>query len=437
MKKSIALLGILILFCPALASKPLSMEECVEIALKNNTYILNSEADLKNQELLKTIARSNFLPSIGAGMGYSHSRVGSSSQVYVDPFTGIPRPANPGYTARNYSSGLNLNQTIYDGGYSIANFQKSELDVKAAGFGLENTRQQVIYSVEETYVNLLRARHLLDVYRETIRSSEEALKKAESMEEIGAAPHSDVLKARVKYEQDRMALIEAENNIETTRAYLNYILGFDVNRDTEVEELPMETGLEMKYEQAVEMALENHPSLKQFDCQVKSAKRTIRMAKSSYMPQFSSSFNYSWNHEDFGMIDNMFDEDYNWSARLNLSLSLFDGFSRPANVSRAKVGYRNLQDRSLQNKRDVMLEVKSAYLGMSQAKKKIEVANESVISAEEDLKHSSARYQLGAGIMLEQIDSQVALTYARVQLIQAQYDYRLAVTRLKKAVGKL
>ncbi len=437
MKKLITLLGILIIAKAGAADEPLSLDKCVELALKNNVNILNAQAELKDSKLQKNVTRANFLPSVNASMGYNHSRVGESSQTFVDPMTGISRPAQSGYTSRNYSSGISVSQTIWDGGYSIADYERSGEEAKAYAYSLENVRQQVIYSVEEAYINLLRAKHLLEVYRETLRSSEEALKKAVSMEEIGAAPHSDVLKARVKREQDRMALIEAENSIETSRATLNHILGLDVNRPTEVEELTVETGLELEYQQAVELALENHPSLKQFDYQVKSAKKYISMAKSAYLPQCSGSFNYSWYHEDFGMIDNMFEKDYNWSARLSLGISLFNGFSRPANVGRAKVGFRNLQQRDQQNKRDVMLEVKNAYLGMDQSRKKIEVAKESVISAEEDMKQSTARYQLGAGTMLEQIDALAALTSTRVQLIQAEYDYRLAVTRLKKAMGRL
>jgi len=170
---------------------------------------------------------------------------------------------------------------------------------------------------------------------------------------------------------------------------------------------------------------------------MKSAEKEIRMAKSSFLPQFSGRVNYSWYHEDFDKITSMFEEDYNWSATLSLSISLFEGFSRPANVSRAKVGYRSMRINELQYKRDVIMSVKTAFLRIIAARKQIEVTRESLISAEEDLKQSSARYQLGAGTMLEKIDAQVAVTSARVNNIQAEYDYRLAVTGLKKAMGIL
>lgn len=439
MKKLSALLGMLIFVYGSLAAEPpLNLDQCIKLALKNNTDILNAEAERRTANSQKTIARAGFMPSVSSWLGYSYSEVGPSSQTYLDPFTGIEREIRP-YTSisKNFSSGFNLDQTFYYGGYNIANYQKSRYDAKAADYALEDTRQEIIYRVEEDYLELLKQKHLLEVYRETIKISEEELKKAQSMEQIGAAPHGDVLKARVMFESDKMALIEAENNLEVARANLNHRLGLDVNRDTEVEEISLETRWELSYEDAEKIALESHPVLKQSNSMLRSAEKNIRMNKARYLPSLTGRINYSWNNEEFNRISDMFDEDYNWSASVSLGIPLFEGFSRPANISIAKVGYRNLQDQNLQVKRDVMLGVKVAYLGLMQAKKQIVVAQERVISAEEDLKQSTARYQLGAGTMLEKINAQVMLTTAKVQKIQAEYDYRLAQSLLKRTIGRL
>jgi len=417
--------------------EPLTLQECIKIALENNTSLLRAEASHKDTQLLKSVARADFMPSIGVGLGYNHTRVGASSQIFVDPVTGLQRPVQEGYTSRTYSSGISVSQTFYDGGYSIANYKKSRNDEKASRFNLESTRQMTIYNVEESCLALLKSQALLEVYRETIRSSEEALKKAQSMELIGAAPRSDVLKAKVKFESDKMRFIQAENEVEVARANLNYVLGFDVNRQTEVSDPSIETRWDLTYDEAVELAKDNHPELKKRNFEIESARNEIRMAKSSYLPQLTGSLNYSWYNEKLSNIGNMFDEDYNWTGRINLGISLFEGFSRPANVSRAKIGYKSLKILESETERNVLLEVKTAFLGMKAAEKQIEVANESLLSAEEDLKQSTTRYQLGAGTMLEQIDAQVAITSARANKIQADYDYRLAITRMKKSIGML
>jgi TolC family type I secretion outer membrane protein len=420
------------------SEKPLTLSQCLEIALSNNPDILRAEAERQDAVLQTELARAELLPSLGAGLGYTHSVAGPSSQTYLDPLSGIQRQTQPfSITSRNFSSGLNFSQTIYDGGYAIANYQKSQYDEEASVHSYENSRQNVIYAVNQAYFELLKQKQLLIVFTETVKSSEEALKKAQSMEQIGSAPHSDVLKAKVKYETDRMNLLKSENSLEIAKANLNHTLGLNVNEAVEIEETVPEIDFILEYDQAIKIALENHPALKQSSTLLASAQKYIRMAQSSYLPQISGSVNYGWYNEDFGNVANMFDQDYNWSAQLSLEIPIFDGFARRANLNRSKVNYRSLQDQYQQTERQLLLEVKTAHLGLLQAEKQIALARESLLSAEEDLKQSTARYQLGSGTMLELIDAEVALTSAKAQLIQAQYDRLLAQTRLKKAIGKL
>ena len=411
------------------AENPLTLEECAKIALKNNTTILNAKANLEDYRLRKSVARADFMPTISVGMDYIH-------QEYKTKYTPFMLQS-PFFITREYSAGLNLNQTIWDGGYSIASFKRSKSDYMASQYDFKNVRQELIYSVEEAYLNLLKRRQLLVVFEETLKSSVEALRRAESMEEVGSASRTDVLKARVKVEEDRLNLIIAQTSLEVARANLNHLLGFDVNRETTVVEVDPPTPLDIDYEKAVQIALEDHPALKKALFYEKSAEHSISMARSGMLPQLSGSYHYGYSSPAFDDMVHPFDNEYSWSVGVSLGINLFDGLSTYANVSRAKVGKRAARDNLEQARRDVILEVKAAYLGLEEAEKSIVVATERVISAEEDMKLSTARYELEAGTILEQIDAQLALTSARAQKIQAEYNYRFAQSRLTKAMGKL
>ena len=408
------------------AEAPISLEECIKIALKNNTTLLNAKATLEDYRLLKSVARSDFMPTISAGISYRHQEW---QRIYT-----LFSETN---SSTLYSPWFDLEQTIWDGGHTIANNKKSKSDYLASKYDFEDVRQELIYSVEEAYLNLLKQRQLLAVYEETLKSSTEALRRAESMEEVGSASRTDVLKARVKVEEDRLNLIIAQTNLEVARANLNYLLGLDVNRETTVAEVDPQAPLDLDYKDAVQIALENHPALKKSQFDKESSEHTINMARSAYLPQLTGRYNFGYGTSKFYNLDTPLDNQYDWSAVLSLSINLFDGFSTHANISRAKVGKRAAQDNLEQARRDVILEVKVAYLGLEEAEKSIIVATERVLSAEEDMKLSTARYELEAGTILEQIDAQLALTSARAQKIQAEYNYRFAQSRLTKAMGKL
>ena len=429
--KKLFITGLILVFAmTSLAKDKLTLDECIQTALKNNTTLLNAKSNLEDKRLLTKVERSGFLPSVNLSVDYSH--LGSQTK-----YTQYALEETDYYERQLFSTGLRLNQTIWDGGNTIASNRKSKADYNASKHSFENTKQSLIYNVEETYLNLLKQKQLLAVYEETLASSVSALKKSESMEAVGATSRTDVLKARVKVEDDRLNYIKAQNNLEVAKATLNYILGLDVNRPIDVVEVAPPEPLDILYDEAVSTALENHPALKQAQFNRKSAQHTISSARSAMMPQLSGYYSFGTSSIDFQELAKPFENEYNWMAGVSLSLNLFDGLASPANIERAKVGKKSSDDNFEQVRRDVVLEVKAAFLGLDVARKSITAASERVLSAEEDLKLSTARYELGAGTILEQIDAQVALTSAKSQKIQAEYDYRFAQSRLKKAIGRL
>ena len=257
------------------------------------------------------------------------------------------------------------------------------------------------------------------------------------MEAVGASSRTDVLKARVKAEDDRLTLIKTQNAVAFAKANLNYLMGVDVNNDVTVEEISAPESMDIAYEDAVKSAMDNHPLLKKAMFDKKSSQHSITMAKSAIMPQLAGYYGFGTESTDIMDFSDPFKDEFNWYAGVQLSLNIFDGFAAPSNIQRAKIGRQYAHDNLEQVKRDVTVEVKGAYLGLDEAEKSIAAATERVLSAEEDFKLSTARYELGAGTILEQIDAQVALTSARAQKIQAEYDYRFAQSRLKKAIGEL
>ena len=90
-----------------------------------------------------------------------------------------------------------------------------------------------------------------------------------------------------------------------------------------------------------------------------------------------------------------------------------------------------------QTRRDVALELKQAYFDVQQAKRKIAVTEDAVEAADEDLRLNKEKYSVGAGTMLDLINAQVSYTSAQSDRIQALYDYKYAIARLQKAMGRL
>lgn len=416
----------------------LTVDECVQIALENNADLVRGEFILKMAGKDVTVAFSNFLPRVSTSMGYTHSVAGPRSIFRIDPTTGILVPTTKAEEASWWSSArISVSQSIFEGGYNIFNYTRNRHLKKSAEYTFENTKQTTIYVVKERYYNLLAAEKLSEVAEETIKSSEESYKRAQVLFDVGKVPKSDVLKAKVQLETDKLTLIEAQNSLAIARASLNHVLGFDVDRKIQVVDNLDVPEIVVSYEDAVKNAFTFHPSLMKGMYDVKASKSDIGMAVSQYLPSLSAYYSYNWSHRDFEQIKNIFDKDYNWYAGFSLSLPIFQGFSRVANLSKARLNHKSNLEAMEQTKRDVALEVKQAYFEVEQAKKKIAVTRNAVEAAEEDLRLNKEKYSLGAGTMLDLINAQVSYTEAKSENIQALYNYKYTIARLQKAMGKL
>lgn len=416
----------------------LNLNQCVEIAIKNNPQMLQSEFYRKMSDKDVTIALSNFLPNVNAGMGYNHSTVGPSSQLRIDPRSGIPVPVQPNEIKSWASSAdASVNQTLFNGGYNYYHYSQARNLKKSAEYDLEATRQDVIYRVKERYYNLLKQEQLLQVQKKALESAEESLRLSQTLFKVGKASKSDELQAQVLKDQAELAVIEQENILSIAQSSLNHVLGFEVDRVIQVSDNLDIEEIEITYEKAAELSRLNNPGLIKSRYDLKASKNYIGMAVSSYMPNVSAYAGYSWRHQDFSRIGDMLDKDYNWYAGLSLSIPVFQGFSRIANVGKAKLNYKYNQEIQTQIQKDIDLELKESYFLLQQAKKKIAVTDVAVESAATNLRLAQEKFRVGSGTMLEITDAQVSNTEAQSNNIQALYEYMLCVSRLQKAMGQL
>lgn len=83
----------------------------------------------------------------------------------------------------------------------------------------------------------------------------------------------------------------------------------------------------------------------------------------------------------------------------------------------------------------VELEVRSNYLGLREAEKRISTTQVAVAKAEEDFHIAQVRYMVGVGTNLDVIDAQVALTEAKTNFVNALYDYNTSKIALETSMG--
>ena len=248
---------------------------------------------------------------------------------------------------------------------------------------------------------------------------------------------SDVLKQKVQYGNDKLALLRANNSVVTSRATLAFTIGLDPNSDATFSADYQTREFAGTLDEAVEFGLLHEPGLLSSEISVGAAKHAVRSGFASYLPTVSASYSLTKSDgtQAFPAVFDYSSKTRRWG--FGVSWNIFDGFGREYGVTSAKVQLNNARAGLADTRNLVVQEIKSAYFDIEQQKEAKNVAGENVEAANEDLKITQEKYNLGAATILDLLDAQVSLKKAQVSLIQADFDLNLAIAQLENAMGKM
>lgn len=412
-----------------LSPKTYTLQECIKTALERNYQVRAAYNSLAAARGEMWGAWGALLPRIESNLDYYETWAGVPR---INPYTGLPYSKKATY----YSANLSVNQVIFNGGYNWFNIAYQKNSKRSAKHSFRYTKHNLILEVKEKYFALLRTKMLLEIGRDAVRRGEEQLKIAESRYELGAASLSDVLKAKVSYGNDKLELVNADNNYKLAQSDLNYVLNQDVNTPIEVAETLTSPEVGYTYERALTVALENNPSYRKAEYDLAGAKNLFWMAHSGWWPTLSWGVTHSADATTSSELFKFKQENATYTVYARLSFRIFENFQRKTNVSDAKFNLRTQKESLHDTKNAVALELRQAFLNIEVAREKLKLMEESVAAAEEDLNLAKEKYNLGAATILELLDAEVSYKQAKSNEVEALFDYNLAVSSLEKTVGK-
>lgn len=433
MKRLSFILAVLVIVFPLVASAEevirkgdlLTLERCVEIALKNHPGILAARSNVDLYYARKGLAEAGYYPKVDATAGYSRFKPSSTSTTSI----GVLNRISTSHSFEQYSAGISANQTIYDFRKTGTQVNIQNLNIDSAREDLRNTGDQVIFNVKQAYYGVLKEKRNREVAGDTVSQFQQHLAQAKAFYEVGTKPKFDVTKAEVDLGNAQLNLIRANNNLKIARVILNNELGVPDAAEFEIEDSLSFQQYSMSFQEAIGKAYENRPELKSISFRKNAAEESVRLAKKEYYPVLTGTVSYSWAGEQFAVNDG------GWSTGLTLSIPVFSGFSTKAQVAEAKANLLALTANEEVLRQSVLLEVQQSLLNLTEAGERIVVAELTVRQAQENFEIANGRYAAGVGNPIEVTDADVALSNAKTSYNQALYDYKIARASLEKAMG--
>jgi outer membrane protein len=419
----------------------LSREKAVELALERNEQYKAALLERERIQGQYVEARSGAFPRITFDGSYLRNINLQSSVLTMTDNDGETEKFTLRFgTPHNYSFGFSLYQPLYAAGkvgtaIKIAKYGFSYTDelIRAAG-------HDVATEADKAYLDAVAAKDSAQVFHDAERAAQANLEVVQKLYDEGQTSEYELLRAQVQAANITPDRIRAENGADLAINYLKNILALDPETKIELGSTIEEIAIpDLNLDDLISEAIANRPEIVQSREMMNINKKLISIAKSGYKPDVGINSRMQWDSfkDDIGKTSVAGDSwNRSWNVGVVLSWPIFSGFETNGKVQQAKVDYNQSRLNDSQLKRQIQLEVRDAVGKVNEARQRVDALGETVAQAERGLSIGEVRFESGIGTQLELLDSQVALTTARVNRVAALHDLAVAVSSLRRAVGR-
>lgn len=393
-----------------------TLEQVVDIAVRNHPLVRQSDAETAAAAARRGQAESPWYPSVNLSTGYSRTRA----------FSALSQKSTT--TPNEFLRG-DLSVLIADFGRTRASVNRFDALLAAAKETGGTVREDVAFGAKVAYFNVLRAGASLDVRRETLRRRESLLKQARAYYEAGIRAKIDVARAEANLYDARAQVSQAENDLRVARITLLNRMGVDGPADYLLSSPLAEEKVPGTLPDWIAEAERNRTELAAIRQRERAAAESVRFARGGYLPTLSGTAGLGYAADEPPL-------DRNYTVGVTLSYPVFTGFLTREQVKEAEASLASVRHELVDARRRVALQVEQAANGVREALERIDARRKERDASEENLRLATARYEVGAGDIIEMIDAQVQMTVADTGVIDARYDYSVSVAALLRAIGR-
>lgn len=456
MRKSV-LCGVLLLLFGKMVSaqQTLSLQECRDLAVKNNKELRIAEEKIRMADYEKKAALTKYFPQISANGAYMWNQkdlnlldMGQLSSSLASSLGGLAQLPVVQQTVgaindlqhldiqNVWVGNVALVQPVFMGG-KIVTYNQITAYAKELAMSMNDQKlQDLLYKTDETYwqvVSLVNKKKLADAYVELLRKTDEDMA---ALIAEGVATQADGLSVKVKLNEAEMAQTKVNNGLALSRMLLAQLCGLPLTdtltlADEQLDNFPVE---ERTTSVDVNQAFMNRNELKSLDLASKIYKKKERIVLADLLPTVAFSTNYFVTNPNlFNGFKNDFAGMFNLGVIVRVPITGWWEGSYKRNAARAETRIRQLEWEDAREK--IELQVNQSVYKVNEASKKLAASNRNMENAEENLRSANLGFEEGVIPALNLMAAQTAWFSARSTLIDAQIDMKLTQVYLNKALG--
>ena len=458
-KISLYVLSFLLIFgfnSNLLLAKKLTLDEAIEIAIKNNQQTKMAKMEVDKAKFAVKEAYGYALPTVNFSASFATflekskmafpdfgALIGNatygvlleagkidSSQAKFRPITSTLQSFAQ---TNNYEAKFELQQILFNSAV-FQGIGASGTYLKTAQAGLKSQVAKTVLDVKKTYYGVLLAQEMVKLVESSMNNFENNVKNVEAYYKEGLVSEYQLLQAQVAMENFRPRVLMAQNGYKNAIEGLKLILGAGQEEEIEViGDLKKNELSQSDKERLLSDALNENLDLKTLKLKRDVDEAFIELDRSEYWPTLALFGNYSFNgsSNDFNFMN------YRSSmVGLAFSINLFNGQRTNNKVQQSKIGVYKTDEQITQTKHFIEMSVKSKMLDIERTVKLITANEKNIELAQRAFKIAEIKIKEGTGTQLDILNSELALREAQVNRLNSVYEYIIAKTELENLTGE-
>lgn len=408
----------------------LTLHDAVQLALNQNPQVQVANLNVAQSQQDQTLARAGLLPQ-ASFQAYEQTRRFAVAPLFgLQHIPGLPFPGHLG-PYEVYQAGPAFSVPVFD--LTLwRRWQASKEGVGTSRAQNQGVREQIAMLVVSQYLGSLRAAADVKAAQSRVDLAQALYDQAADLQKNGVGTGIDTLRSNVELQNERQRLIEAQTQFQTSLYGLAQLLNVDPKREIELtDQVSFFATPAIQVDQSLEAAYANRPEMQALLHAQRQVELQKQQAAESRYPTLS--FDGFWAEQ--GLTPATAIPAYTYG--FNLNVPLFTGGRIGAQRARADLELRKVSQQEQEQRNQIALQVRTAIAQLAAARSEVDVANQAVGLASEEVTQARDRFQAGVANNIEVISAQNALARANDNQIVALYRYNQARADLARATGQM
>ncbi len=320
---------------------------------------------------------------------------------------------------------------LFDGMATKNEVRRHTARTDSRAYSVTSAAENTALEAVDTYLDVVRRQKLVDLASTNLEAHERTHDQIKLRSDRGVGRKADLDQSQGRVALAQANLVAEQSNLRDAETNYLRVVGITANALSDPQS--PQSLLPSTVDDAIDQAINNHPTLKSAQADVESANAQHDTAHSPFLPRVDFELGTTANNN----VDGISGHNNDTTAMFRLRYNLLNGGKDKAR--RQETAHLINQAAEIRNntRRQVEQSVRLSWNALQTVNNQIGYFKQHVDSSERSRDAYQQQFSLGQRTLLDLLDSENEVFVSRTSYVNAQYDQLFAMYRILNSMGAL